>query len=147
LHFSTEFEELRSGKLVENLSDWINFNEKDRKLAMMNILSSNISQHHYRKYIKISEILASVGGLIKVLIFIFTFIHKPFVNLDKFNILFDYIQNEEEILNYVNRNFNLRKAIKTLNNNLNRSMYSNKSDKNLNENKDNNHCKDNKKFS
>jgi len=73
--FSTNFEEIKYGKLIEEPTDWIDYDEDDRRLAMMNIHSSNISQRFYRKYIKLSEILASVGGLIKISILFFTFLH------------------------------------------------------------------------
>jgi len=93
--FSTNYNDLKYAKLVEEPTDWINYSENDRILAMFNFHSSNISQQYFRKYIKLSDILASVGGLIKVFILIFTLIHKPFICLERFNLLFYSIKEKK----------------------------------------------------
>lgn len=109
----------------------------DRTLANYIIYSSNISQQYFRKYLKLSEILASVGGLIKVAILIFTFIHKPFVHLGKFNMLINTIKYEETILNYIEKK-KILKSTEKLNINFNKSIFSIKSYNSINENEENN---------
>jgi len=133
--FSTKYDDLLYGKLVEDPTDWINFDENDGTLAMFNIHSSNISQYYYRKYIKLSDILASVGGLIKVSIIFFSFIHKPFIHLEKFNLLLHSIQDENEILNYIEHKEIFKKiTFARDNDNIKKSNPSIKSNKQLNEN-------------
>jgi len=132
--FSSQYNEKKFAKLVEEPTDWIDYNEKDGRLAMFNFHSSNISQQYYRKYIKISDILASVGGLIKISILFFTFIHKPFNNMERFNLLLKSFQEEEEILDFIER----KKTFQLINpfNNVRGSFSSIKGDKILNENED-----------
>jgi len=135
--FSTNYHDLRYAKLVEEPTDWINYSENDRILAMFNFHSSNISQQNFRKYIKISDILASVGGLIKISILFFSFIHKPFIQLEKFNLLLQSIKDEDEILNYIEKKRNIRIFTKVPDNNYNRSFSSVQSEKNLNNKEEN----------
>jgi len=124
--FSTNYDNLVYGKLIEDPTDWVYYSEVDRQLAMFNIHSSNISQIYFRNYIKLSDILASVGGHIKVSIIFFTLLHKPFMNLEKFNLLLNSIKDEEDILNYIEQKKNF-KLISPLNITLNRSLISRKS--------------------
>lgn len=85
--FSNNYEAIQFAKLVESPTDWINFDENSRRLAIMTIYTSNISQIYFRKYIKLSDILAAVGGLIKVFFLFFKLIRKPFLHMEKFNLL------------------------------------------------------------
>jgi hypothetical protein len=57
--------------------------QQDKKLMSFQFYSSNIYNVYYRKYIKITEILASVGGLIKLFSTVFTFVNLYFSNIEK----------------------------------------------------------------
>ena len=65
-------------KLEEFLCDSIKLNIEERKLMSFMIYSSNISIYYYRKYIKISDIIPKLGGLLQMLFFILKIVYNSF---------------------------------------------------------------------
>jgi hypothetical protein len=76
---ATEFYSLNE---IQTL-DTLDIDEETGALVTFEIYSSNKYTNYYRKYIKIPEILASVGGLINVSIIVFGFINLPFSRFNK----------------------------------------------------------------
>jgi hypothetical protein len=107
---SSNFDELEYSKIEEIDTDIINLDNKNKRLASFVFYANNKSDYYYRTYIKISEILASVGGLIKILFLFFSFIIRPFYRLEKFNLIYNKIENDEDIVNFIERksNFSLK---------------------------------------
>ena len=144
--FSENNEETKISKMVELQTDLLKIDEKTKEMAQMNIYSSNRSEMYYRKYIKISDILASLGGLIKVFMTVFTIMIKPFNFLKKFKSLFKHLKDNEicennlEILNsrnnikfkIVDLNHKNSKIINKSNNNLIDGKSTKEKKKNLN---------------
>jgi hypothetical protein len=54
------------------------YNEVDKGILSANFYSSNKKKITYRKYIKIPEIIASVGGIFKFISVLFEYINRPF---------------------------------------------------------------------
>lgn len=59
--------EIKFTQLFEMQTDSLNFDSKVNQLMTFVFYSSNKSDKHYRKYIKITDILASLGGLLKLI--------------------------------------------------------------------------------
>jgi len=70
-------------KLVDDQTDLRNADIEDYQIIAFNFFSSNVSQTYFRRYIKIHEILASVGGFLKILTIIFMFLNKYFIEVEK----------------------------------------------------------------
>lgn len=99
--FSNACEETKFPKIVELQTDLLKIDEKSKEMIQMNIYSSNKSEKYFRKYIKISDILASVGGLMKVFITLFYFLMKPFNLLRKFKVLYKHIKSDHICKNFI----------------------------------------------
>jgi hypothetical protein len=63
--------------------DSLDINDQTGILVSFDLYSSNKYSNYYRNYLKISEIIASIGGLINVSIIIFSYINLPFSRLNK----------------------------------------------------------------
>jgi hypothetical protein len=89
-------------KLDEFSIDTTNYDPSTRQLMSCFIYASNKSNLFYRKYIKISEIVASLGGLIKVFPLIFSVLNLTFSRINRYNMMieeiFDFDLKEESIL-------------------------------------------------
>jgi len=57
----------------------------------MTVYSHNNYETYYRRYIKVPEILASVGGLIKIIITIIAFANLPFSRINKYQTIINEI--------------------------------------------------------
>jgi hypothetical protein len=75
--------ETKSLKTEELQNDVSLFSREDKQVINWNFYSSNQTKIYSRKYIKLSEIMASVGGLLKIFISLFVFINIPFCNINK----------------------------------------------------------------
>jgi hypothetical protein len=102
---SSENKEEQFNKMIELQSDMTTFDKNSKRLSNINFYSSNRSDLYYRKYIKITEIIASVGRLIEVMMIVCTFINIPFRSLKKYQILF-YNLNNTKFVNNKNNDIN-----------------------------------------
>lgn len=84
-------------KLVELQTDTQEIDKAKNQFMRLNIYSSNISDHYYRKYVKIYDILANLGGFMKLLMMLFGWINRPFASIDKIGIFLENINKENEI--------------------------------------------------
>jgi hypothetical protein len=75
----TEFYNINEVKTLDTLD----INESTGELIVFEFYSANKYNNYFRKYIKVPEILASVGGLINVSIILFGFINLPFSRNNK----------------------------------------------------------------
>lgn len=94
LVFSTE-EENNFYKLVEDFADFRQISDNYFQLLVFEIYSSNISQSYYRRYIKIPDVIAFMGGILKIFYVSFLYLNSVFSEVEK-NIA---IVNEVFILN------------------------------------------------
>jgi len=70
-------------KMVEEFTDLKSFNNDDNQFFSYEIYSSNNSDSYYRRYIKVPDIMASLGGILKVFTMTFLFINSIFSNVEK----------------------------------------------------------------
>ena len=91
-------------RAVESIAETSIYSHSLKCIFKANFFSSNATVDHHRSYIKATEIIASVGGIIKLLQMLFLFITYPFtINLS-------YIQTINELFKY-NNNFYRIKGI------------------------------------
>jgi hypothetical protein len=103
----TETQFLRA---VELQNDLALFSPEDKRVISWNFFSSNQTKIYSRKYIKLSEIMASVGGLLKIFSSLFVLINIPFCNINKIQKIMEKIffkeiyMSKEKVLidNYFN---------------------------------------------
>lgn len=88
--FSSYYKNLQFTKLIEQQTDVMKIYENTKEVAQINIYSSNRSEVYYRKYVKVSDIIASFGGQIKVFMVIFSLLIKPFIFNKKFKSIFKH---------------------------------------------------------
>jgi hypothetical protein len=98
--FMSDVDRLNYIKLEEILCDYTNFNTAKKELGSILIYTSNINKQHYRKYIKVPDICAKVGGVMQVFYVSFNFIIAKFVEIKKFWKII------EEIFYYDNNDIN-----------------------------------------
>ena len=80
--FSQSFDQIEYFSFSELQSDLsVNFGTS---IMSMDIYSSNISDRTYRKYVKITDILGSIGGILNFLMVVFYFISLPFAKIQKY---------------------------------------------------------------
>jgi hypothetical protein len=96
-------------------SDTSIYDKKSKSLILANLYSSNKITTTYRKYIKLPELVASVGGIYKFITILFSIINLPVNNF------FFYVEGIETLFNI---SFNNKSDIQT--ENLNRIYSSNK---------------------
>jgi hypothetical protein len=99
-------------KVYELQSDTLLYSESLRQLAEFNFYSSNMSTVSIRKYIKISEIIASVGGILKILNIIFSIINVPFSKINRNLKIIEKLFVEVPELNKENQVISVFKPIK-----------------------------------
>lgn len=89
------------------------YDESMKQFARLEIYSSNQSLVTYRRYIKIPDILAFVGGILKLVNLLFYYINLKFSQISKFwtviNNLYDLIKDKETNFN-LNFNTNLNET-------------------------------------
>lgn len=90
-------------KMIELRTDTLEVDSKLKKVMSYNIYSSNKADLYYISYIKVGDIIASIGGLFKFFIFIFTFINQPFSRVKRdltiLNRLFEIPKSNDSALN------------------------------------------------
>jgi len=91
----SETEDKKYFKMVEDFSDLRLIDPLDYKFLVFEIYSSNFSETFFRRYIKIPDILASLGGILKIFTIAFLMLNKVFSEVEK-NIS---IVNEVFVLN------------------------------------------------
>jgi hypothetical protein len=107
---SYEEQSLFSG--IEVQSDSTIYDEKNKQLISFNIYSSNRSNQTFRKYIKFPDILASVGGMIKIINMLFFYLNYPFCEIQQMkNAINDFFENPEakKHNNLIFKNFSNKK--------------------------------------
>jgi hypothetical protein len=95
------FEELSDQnylRMVESNYDTRVFNSNTKDRVIFSFFSANRSNFIFRKYIKIHEILASIGGLLQVILKVFQFLNSPFCTINKNSTLIDFLFSKEEDL-------------------------------------------------
>jgi len=92
-------------KISELQTEVLDLDENTKEMMQMNIYSSNKSDTYFRKYIKITDILASLGGLIKVTLIFISFLNIPFKQFEKFSLIYQKIFSDEDDFN-LNKNEN-----------------------------------------
>jgi hypothetical protein len=70
-------------RAVELQTDLGMYDTKNKILIEWNIYTSNKTVYYFRKYVKIPEILASVGGFLKILNLLFAFINSQVATIVK----------------------------------------------------------------
>jgi hypothetical protein len=78
-------------------SDPIDIDPSDRTLISFGIVSNNKYSAYYRKYIKIPEVIAAIGGLLNILTISFSLINLPFARLNKQFVLINELVNIDEV--------------------------------------------------
>jgi hypothetical protein len=120
--FSNSIETKEFLKLVKTDSDFMGIDPINKEMMRFNFYGFNKSDRFYRKYIKLTEILASVGGLLKVFMMVFKFIDMQVIKIKKYVIL----QEATESINDYNNvndsnNFNDKNNFNYQNNIINAS--------------------------
>jgi len=82
-------------RMVEEFTDIRVIDPEDYQFLVFEIFSSNISESYYRRYIKVPDIIASIGGILKVLTIGFVALNTIFSEVEK-NI---FLVNEVFVLN------------------------------------------------
>jgi hypothetical protein len=101
--FFNSNENVRFFKIVEEFTDIRLIDEDKFQLLVFEIYSSNISETYFRRYIKVPDILGSLGGILKIFSICFLYLNTIFSNVEK-NIS---IVNEVFILNKKSEKINL----------------------------------------
>jgi hypothetical protein len=86
---SKEFYELK----VTVPTDPIDIDPVTKGLILFQFYSNHRYTAYYRKYIKIPEIIASIGGLLKIYLIVFEFINAPFAQINKTSIMINELVN------------------------------------------------------
>jgi hypothetical protein len=68
-------------RVIESKTDTMYIKENSKDRGIFYIYSSNKSDFTFRKYIKVPDLIASIGGLVDILFLIFGFLNTPFVIL------------------------------------------------------------------
>lgn len=76
-------------EFLEYQNDILQFDENDKILVTLGLYSSKKSYINYRKYIKATEILASVGGILKVVMIFMELLVIPFARFANSTIVFN----------------------------------------------------------
>jgi hypothetical protein len=105
---TTEFYSLNE---IQTL-DTLDIDEETGALVTFEIYSSNKYTNYYRKYIKIPEILASVGGLINVSIIVFGFVNLPFSRVNKYIYAINNLVDVENLNSENKPNTQIRPVVK-----------------------------------
>lgn len=93
-------ESIQFYKMIEEFTDIRHIDENDIIFLSMEIYSSNVSQTYYRRYVKVPDIIASLGGILKVFNLAFLYLNTIFSKVEK-NIS---IVNKVFVLNKKNNN-------------------------------------------
>jgi len=101
--FFNSNENIKFFKIVEEYTDIRLIDEEKFQLLVFEIYSSNISETYFRRYIKVPDILASIGGILKLFSIGFLYLNTIFSNVEK-NIS---IVNEVFILNKKSEKINM----------------------------------------
>ncbi len=91
---SYEEQSLFSG--IEVQSDSTIYDEKNKQLISFNIYSSNRSSQTFRKYIKFPDILASVGGIMKIINMLFFYLNYPICEIQQMKNAINYFFENPE---------------------------------------------------
>jgi hypothetical protein len=84
------FEEIQKQnffKLVEMQTDTLDFDPSSKQLMNFIVYSSNVYNKTFRKYVKAPEVLANLGGIIKILYLGFQICNLGFSRKNKFQIV------------------------------------------------------------
>jgi len=108
--FSSE-EKLNFLKLIEEQTDILPIVNRNSQIMSFEIYSSNISETYNRRYIKIPEIIASLGGIIKLLSILFIYLNKYFCEVDKNISIINEIFVLNKISNKQENKINIKKNI------------------------------------
>lgn len=103
--FFDSYQEIEFYNMQEKQTELLDINDDKEELVQINIFSSNKYKKYYRKYIKITDILASVAGLFKFLVLGFSFLKKPFMNFEKFLLIYENLKNKNKLIRDSNNNF------------------------------------------
>jgi hypothetical protein len=98
--------------------DTIEYNNDTKDILSLYIYSSNLSYEYNRKYIKVPDIIASVGGLMQVFYLCFNIFSKQFANIYKYEKIIAKVFYSEDDLKSLHRkidNFNSSFSNKKLN--------------------------------
>jgi hypothetical protein len=82
--FTSNIHERKYIFIDENQNDSASFNKQNGILISMNFYGSNASLIHLRKYAKLSDILASIGGVLNICIIIFYYLNLLFSRQNKY---------------------------------------------------------------
>jgi hypothetical protein len=81
-YIGTNVEETSFMQMGETSTDLIKYSPIDKMLMKFSILSSNTSTFYYRKYVKLVDLIANLGGVLKVLTFTFAIFEYYFANVE-----------------------------------------------------------------
>ena len=76
--------------MVETQDDVQEIDPGKNDLIYMNIFSSNISENYNRKYLKIYDVLANIGGFLKIITLLIKILYSPFADIDRIRIYLEY---------------------------------------------------------
>jgi len=103
-------------KMIEDFTDISMISNELEQLIVFEIYSSNNSLIYFRRYVKVSDILASMGGMLKVFSVVFFYLNIVFSKVQKYVSIINEVFilnkkkiNQQENLQEVNisKNFNL----------------------------------------
>jgi hypothetical protein len=77
--------------------DSIDIDDTNKDLIIMDIYSSNMANTYYRKYIKIPDILATIGGLMSVFFTVFGIINIVFARMNKYLLVINSVFDVENL--------------------------------------------------
>lgn len=100
-------ENLEFFKMIEEFTDIRLIDEEAYQLLVFEIFSSNISDTYNRRYVKVADIIASLGGIFKVFNVVFLYLNTIFSQVEKnisivnevFVLNKKFVENEVERLN------------------------------------------------
>jgi len=110
-----DIKEDRFLKLVEQSTDITDIDKENKITNVFFIMSSNKYDSYHRKYIKVPEIIAVVGGLMKSITFIMSLIVKIFSEFEFYNTIINQIFKIENPKNDKIQSFNSLKNLDLIN--------------------------------
>ena len=139
--FTNSMSEIEYIKLVETQNDQQEMSPISRYLMVYSIYASNISENFNRKYLKIYDVIASIGGFLKIITMVFKILNSPFADIDKIKMFLDNVDKKTKVSQNINNTiYNINKFT---NNNINKKINMNN---NINFNDKNDSNIDNKNF-
>jgi hypothetical protein len=99
-----DIQEVEFYRANELQTDIATYSNKDKQLIGWNLYSSTKKTFYNRKYIKLLEVVASIGGFLKILTVVFKFLNGKLADVMMYCSILESIYSEEDQTKFINSN-------------------------------------------